>query len=266
MKTLLLTQEQVASLSNMKDVIQAVEDGYKAYNSGRVMQPDFIALPFEAPRGELDIKAGVDLNSDIISMKASSGGFNENPEKCGLPAGINLVVLWDAKTSAILTVMDGSMITGYRTGAAGAVSVKYLAREDARVLTIISAGKQARNQVRAIREVHPIEQIVVNSRTEESMNRFKRDIESEFGIPVEIEPSKEKAVRRADILATVTRGKGSVVEASWVKPGTHVICIGTDMDGKQEVDSELFRKATIIVDAKNQTVPAVKRMLPLKTA
>ena len=57
MKTLLLTKDDVAQVVSMKDAIEAVEEGYKAFNSGNVMQPDFIAMPFEAPRGELDFKA-----------------------------------------------------------------------------------------------------------------------------------------------------------------------------------------------------------------
>ena len=50
MKTLLLTKDDVAKVVSMKDAIEAVEEGYKAFNSGKVMQPDFIAMPFESRR------------------------------------------------------------------------------------------------------------------------------------------------------------------------------------------------------------------------
>ena len=61
--------------------------------------------------------------------------------------------------------------------------------------------------------------------------------------------SSKEAVERADILITTTRGKGSLVEAAWVKPGTHIVAIGTDQRGKQELDPEIFRNAKIVNDS-----------------
>jgi alanine dehydrogenase len=81
------------------------------------------------------------------------------------------------------------------------------------------------------------------------LSAYKRDIESEFGIPVVMASSKKAAVEQADILITTTRGKGSLVEADWVKPGTHIVAIGTDERGKQELDPEIFRNAKVVVDS-----------------
>ena len=153
MKTLLLTKEDVEKIVSMEDAIEAVEEGYRAFNSGKVMQPDYIAMPFDAPRGELDFKVGYYSGSEIISLKASSGGYVNNPNEYGLPAGMNTVLLWDARNCALLCIMEGGYITGYRTGAAGAISVKYLARKDAAVVTSVGTGNQARNQIRAISKV-----------------------------------------------------------------------------------------------------------------
>ncbi len=249
MKTLLLTKEDVAKVANMKDTIAAVENGYKAYCSGKVDQPDYIAMPFDAPRGELDFKAGYNKETEIVSMKASSGGFVNNMAEFGLPAGINTVLLWDARSCALNCIMDGTYITGYRTGAAGAVSVKYLARKNAEVITSIGTGNQARNQIKAISEIIKIKEIHAFDVFEESMLKFKDDIEKDCDIPVIIEKTKQAAVKKADILITTTRGKGDVVDASWVLPGTHIVAIGTDMKGKQEFDPEIFRNAKVVNDS-----------------
>ncbi len=223
MKTLLLTKDDVAQVVSMKDAIEAVEEGYKAFNSGNVMQPDFIAMPFEAPRGELDFKAGYYSGSEIISLKASSGGYVNNPDEYGLPAGMNTVLLWDARNCALLCIMEGGYITGYRTGAAGAISVKYLARKDAHIVSSIGTGNQARNQIRAISQVMDIKEIHAFDNYKPSLESFKKDIETELNIPVILEETKQAAVEKADVLVTTTRGKGSVVEASWVKKGTHIV-------------------------------------------
>lgn len=66
--------------------------------------------------------------------------------------------------------------------------------------------------------------------------------------------SKKEAVEQADILITTTRGKGPLVQASWVKPGTHIVAIGTDMKGKQEFEPEIFRHAKIVNDSIAQCI------------
>lgn len=254
MKTLLLTKDEVGRLISVRDAIEAVEDGYRAFNSGSILQPDYIAMPFETPRGEMDFKAAYNKDNETVSMKASSGGFANNQSDFGLPSGMNTVLLWDARSCALSCIMDGTYITGYRTGAAGAVSVKYLARKNAEIVTSIGTGNQARNQIKAIREVMSIKEIHAYDEFEESVFKFKEDIERDYSIPVIIEKTKREAVEKADILVTTTRGKGSVVEAAWVKRGTHIVAVGTDMEGKQEFDPKIFSNAKIVNDSIAQCV------------
>jgi alanine dehydrogenase len=196
-------------------------------------------------------------------MKAHSGGFTNNPEEHGVPNSMGTILLFDARSCALICIMDGSLITGLRTGASGAVSVKALARKNARTVASIGTGNQARMQIRAINEVMKIEEIHAWSRTPETLSRYKTDIESEFGIPVIVASSKKEAVERADILITTTRGKGDLVEADWVRPGTHIVAVGTDARGKQELDPELFRHAKIIVDSIPQCIEKGETQHPL---
>lgn len=254
MKTLLLTREEVRRLVSMKEVIATVEEAYKAFNSGQVIQPAYIGIDLPGHRGEIDFKLGYDQGNEVISMKASSGGFKNNPETYGVPNGMGTVLLFDGRHGGLLCVMDGSLLTGLRTGASGAVSVKMLARKDARKVTCIGTGNQARMQVRALREVMKIESIHAFSNAAESMAKFKADIESECDIPVVLAASKRQAVEQADILVTTTRGKGSLVEAAWVQPGTHIVAIGSDAPGKQEFEPEVFRGAKVVVDSMAQCV------------
>ncbi|PAU60935.1 ornithine cyclodeaminase family protein [Pseudomonas indica] len=264
MKTLLLSKAEVGSLISMKEVIGTVEEAYKAFSAGQVIQPDYIGIHLPEPRGgEIDFKVGYCKTNEIISMKASSGGFLDNPTVHGVPNGMGSVLLFDARSCALICVMDGSLLTGLRTGASGAVSVKALARKNARKITCIGTGNQARMQIRAISLVMQIEEIHAWSRTPESCERFKADIEQEFDIPVILADSKKAAVEQADILITTTRGKGSLVEASWVKPGTHIVAIGTDMKGKQELDPKIFRNAKIVNDSISQCIDKGETWHPL---
>ena len=263
MKTLLLTKEEVRGLISMKEVIGTVEEAYRAFNSGEVVQPGYFGIHLPPPRGEIDFKLGYCESNEMISMKASSGGFIDNPARHGVPNGMGTILLFDARSCALACVMDGSLITGLRTGASGAVSVKALARKDAKAIASIGTGNQARMQIRAIREVMKIERIHAWSRSPDTVSRFKADIESELGIPVAMADSKREAVERADILVTTTRGKGPLVEAGWVKPGTHIVAIGTDQQGKQELDPEIFRGAKIVLDSIEQCVEKGETQHPL---
>ncbi len=263
MKTLLLTKEDVKGLISMAEVIGTVEDAYKAFSSGLVQQPGYMGLHLPAPRGEIDFKAGYNQANETITLKASSGGFPHNPAEHGVPSGMGTVLLFDARSCALACVMDGSLLTGLRTGASGAVSVKALARKDARTVAVIGTGNQARMQIRAIREVMTIGEIHAWCRTPEKLAAFKDEIEREFGIPITAASCARDAVAAADILITATRGTGPVVEAGWVKPGTHIIAIGTDQHGKQEFEPEIFRGARIVVDSLSQCISKGETWHPL---
>ena len=262
MKTLLLNKQAVGRLISMKEVIGTVEEAYKAFNSGQLTQPPYTCIHLP-PQGEIDFKLGYNKANQIISMKASSGGFPNNPTEHGVPSGMGTILLFDARSCALICVMDGSLITGLRTGAAGAVSVKALARRNAKTITSIGTGNQARMQIRAIQEVMTIESIHAWARNTASITQFQADIEREFGIPVVVARSKQDAVEQADILVTTTRGKGSLVEASWVRPGTHIVAIGTDTYGKQELEPEIFRNAKVVVDSIPQCVEKGETWHPL---
>lgn len=252
MTTLLLTKEQVRGLIRMPEVIVAVEEAYRAYSAREVDQPPYMGLHLSQPGAEIDFKACYCARSERVSLKASSGGFRDNPARVGLPNGMGTVLLFDGASGALLCAMDGSLLTGLRTGAAGAVSVKAMAREDARVLAVLGTGHQARMQIRAIREVRKIDRLHVWGRSSAGIAAFKSEIEAEFDLPVIPAASAHEAVAEADIVITTTRASGIVLNAGSLRPGTHVIAIGADQKGKQELAPEIFRHARLIVDSRAQ--------------
>ncbi len=262
MKTLLLNKEDVGRLICMKEVIETVEEAYKAFNSGQVNQPPYTCIHLP-PSGEIDFKISHSAANEIISMKASSGGFPNNPIDHGVPSGMGTVLLFDARSCALICVMDGSLLTGLRTGAAGAVSVKALARKNVKTVTSIGTGNQARMQIRAIHEVMKIEEIHAWDHHPENLTRYKADIEGEFGIPVVMARSMQAAVEQAHILITTTRGKGALVEAAWIQPGTHIVAMGTDTYGKQELEPAIFRNAKIVNDSIAQCIEKGETWHPL---
>jgi len=101
MKTLLIHKAEVRKLLDMKEVIAAVEEAYKAFNSDQVVQPDYVSIHLPSPRGEIDFKTGYYQSNEVISMKASSGGFINNPTAFGLPTGMGTILLFDGRTLCV---------------------------------------------------------------------------------------------------------------------------------------------------------------------
>jgi alanine dehydrogenase len=249
METLLLNKEEVGSLIDLDAVLDAVENGYRSFNNGLVVQPDFMAVSLPDTHGGIDFKGGLDMGSGYISMKSSSGGYDRNPD-LGLPTGMNIVLLYEAATSALKCIMDGTWITGCRTGAAGAISVKYLARTDAEKLCIIGAGSQARRQLCAIMRVRRLTEVRVWDTLPEFQEAYVKEMSKETGLPVHSCSTAEEAVRGADIVVTTTRARNGVhVKRDWLQPGVHIAAIGADLPGKQELSADVFEGAKVVTDS-----------------
>ena len=254
METLLLNKDEVGSLIDLDAILEAVENGYRSFNSGLVVQPDFMAVALPGTHQGIDFKAGLDMGGGYITIKASSGGYDDNL-KLGLPIGMNTVMLFDANTSVLKCIMDGTWITGCRTGAAGAISVKYLARADAEKLCIIGAGRQAKRQLLAIMRVRKLTEVRVWDAFPEYLDTYVKEISEETGLNIIKCRTAEDAVRGTDIVVTTTRGRsGPIVKKEWIQPGTHIVAIGADMPDKQELCVDVYEGAKIVNDCINLCV------------
>lgn len=253
MKTLILKQSEVKKLLTMNDVMPAVENGYAQYSNKQIVQPAIVSIDIPDYKGELDIKSCYSMENESISVKTAVGYWN-NRKDYNLPTLLGTLTLYDARNGFPLCIMDSGLITAFRTGAAGGVSAKYMSRKNSKVLTVIGAGSQARIQARAIVSVRKIEKIKVWSRREVELDSYKKDMENELGLVVETYTDSNEAVNGADIIVTTTPSTKPLFDALSVLIGVHIIAIGADMPGKQEVDSELFANARIVNDCKDECI------------
>ncbi|MEG1256827.1 ornithine cyclodeaminase family protein [Clostridium sp.] len=253
MKTLLLSIKDVKEALSIKEVIAAVEEGYIAYNAGKVQQPDIVSMEMPENNGETDIKSCYNELNESISVKIASGFYN-NGKNNDLPTMIGTILLFDGKNGAPLCIMDGSLITGIRTGVAGAISSKLLARKDSKKVAVFGAGGQARMQIYALCQVMNIQEIRVYSERQEELAKYKEDIEENTKIKVILCDTPEKAMKEADIVISTTPSKKYYIDKALVKPGMHIIAVGADMAGKNEWDPEVFKGAKIVNDSISQCI------------
>lgn len=68
-------------------------------------------------------------------------------------------MLQSGQNGVPLAIIEASSITNMRTGAAGAISAKYLARSDSKKIAVLGTGTQAKMQVLALSEIFDIETV-----------------------------------------------------------------------------------------------------------
>ncbi len=249
MKTLLLNGKEVEALLSIEETVAAVKSGYIAYNQGMVSMPPVVSLIASEYNGEMDFKMGYSKPESIIGIKMA-GGYWDNPKKYALPSGIAMICLFDARNGTPMCILDGTLITGYRTAAAGAIGAMLLARKNSENISVFGTGMQARLQLLAISKYFKIKNVKVSGRNgAESYIEEMKQILPFVNFQLS---SAQEAAESADIIITATASHTALIKEEWVKPGTHINAIGCDMEGKQELDPYLFKNAKIVNDNKSE--------------
>ena len=150
MNTTFLSGKEIASLLDMKEVIRAVEDAFFDIASGKAKMP---------PKVYLSLDEG-DFRAMPAAIPGAAGVKWVNVHPCnpaqGLPTVMATLIYNDPATGYPLAVMDASLMTAYRTGAASAIASKYLARKNISSLGLIGAGRQAVTQCLAHMELFDV--------------------------------------------------------------------------------------------------------------
>ena len=268
-----LSREVTEKVLKLSDVISTVEEVYRLKAMGETAVFPLVFHEFEPGVADMDIKSGWLKGSDIFGLKVVSW-FGENTKK-DLPALIGTVLVMDAKTGVPQGILDGSHITGIRTGAAGAIGAKLLARKDSKSLMVVGAGHVATFQVAAtLTQLPDIEKVYVyDALSQENAERFAASMPEVLTETLEMKDCRAvfeavtdlpAATRDSDIIITVTPSKEPIIRKEWVKPGTHFSCIGADMSGKEEIDAEIFDGARVFTDDTPQCINVGEIEIPIK--
>jgi alanine dehydrogenase len=250
-KTLLLSTGDVKKLLDMNDVLTAVENAFRLRGLGRVQMPPKMYIFFEKFNGDIRTMPSYIEDLGIAAVKIVNV-HADNPKKFNLRTVMATLVLIDPATGAPLSIMDGSIITDMRTGAASGVASKYLARKDSRTLGLIGAGIQSHTQLQAIAlalgkldevRVYDIIPETAKAFAEEATKTYSKRIGS-----VKAVSDPKDAVSGMDIVVTCTPSRKPIVKDSWVSKGQHFNCIGADAPGKEEMEPAILKRAKVIID------------------
>lgn len=250
----IIGEDRLRALVGADEALLAVEKAFRALAGGRVLQPPPMGMDIREVRGEVHVKGAYLEGEPVFAIKVASG-FYDNPGR-GLPTGSGLVLVFDSITGFPLALLqDNGYLTEVRTGGAGALATKLLAPEGPLTVAILGAGSQARYQLRAISRVRSIREVRVWSPDPAEIPAYQAEMVGEVGVKIQGVPSREEAVRDADLVVTVTPAREPILELGWLRKGATVVAVGSDGPDKQELTVDILGAAgKVVVDSLSQCV------------
>lgn len=243
--TLVLTNKDIQKLLSMKDALRVVEEAFKAHGDGKTQMPPKIYIKLHQYKGDLRAMPAFIETSRACGMKWVSV-YPDNRQK-GLPTTIATIILNDARTGFPLAIMDGTYITKMRTGAAGGIAAKYLARKDSTIAALVGCGAQAESQLAALNEYFALELVKVYGQKPLDAKDFIKRMKG-LKLKMAVSGTVRDCVQDADILVTTTPSRKPIVRLKWLKRGVHINAIGADARGKQELEAAILKKAKVAID------------------
>lgn len=247
---LIVPERQIADLMTRSAAFDAVEKVFAAMASGEAGNFPVIREAIGHEDALYGFKGGFDRAGLTLGLKAG-GYWPHNLEKRGLINHQSTVFLFDPDTGMVKAMVGGNLLTALRTAAASSVSIKHLARLDAKVLGMVGAGHQATYQLRAALEQRRFEKVIGWNYHPEMLPNIEK-VASAAGVPFEAVELSDMAA--ADVIISITSAYSPSLKADHVSPGTHVACMGTDTKGKQEVEAALLSRAAVFTDEVAQSV------------
>ncbi|HZO96185.1 MAG TPA: hypothetical protein VFB42_02320 [Gaiellaceae bacterium] len=246
-KTLILSRTDMMGLVTPAEYVGCVEQAYRMHGEGRFYMDPKGHIVLDRYPGEWEAMPSYIEEPEAAACKWVSIR-ERNRERFDLPTVFSILVYTHPETGFPLAICDGSYHTVMRTGASAAVSAKWLARPDSKVLAIVGAGHMAEGTIETCNEVFAWDEVRVWSRSQPTLDGFAAKYEGRFAFDLRPSTDLESVVRGADVVVTVTPARGPIVMDEWIGPGTHVAAVGADKGGDQELDPRILRRARIFVD------------------
>jgi alanine dehydrogenase len=204
-------------------------------------------LYFTEFSGDLRCMPGYIPELNAAGIKAVN--VHPNNRKVGLPTVMATILLNDPKTGFPIAIIDGTHITNMRTGAAGGIAAKYLAKENCKKVAFIGAGIQAETQVAALMITKPmITEASVVDLDKDRAEAFARLCSDNYKLKATVVANIHDACVDADVINCTTAARKPIVMKADVPKGAHINAIGADAEGKQELESIILRDAKVVID------------------
>ena len=242
----IITLDEIQACLSEDDIFSAVKGALISHGRGEVNSPPPGILQLDNPAvGECHIKYGHQKGADTFVVKIASG-FRDN-RNLGLSPNSGMMLVLSAQTGAPVCVLDDQgWLTDIRTAAAGALAAQAGAPDNVKAIGIIGTGEQARLQAYWTCCLLGLKSIVVYGRNPEQVTKYVTDMTAQ-GYEVSSVSEVKELLGQCNLVITTTPSPKALVLMDDVQPGTHIVAMGTDNPGKQELDEALFTQAAVIM-------------------
>ena len=253
---LYLTESDVQQTLTVSEAVDLAEKGIKADAAGQVVGDKFYMNVGE--NGFIKPFSGY-LDGEELAFVKTFSFFPGNPARFNRTTTSSMVLLFDSETGLPVCLMEGGWVTALKTGASTTITTAYLARPDAATVTIFGAGTLGRMHLRALTHRFSLRHAYILDILPQAAEAYVAELEPEMGFPVEPVPleERERAVREADVVFTVTTGDQPLVERDWLGPGAFVARLGS----YQEVALDVIIEADkVVVDNWHYVRPRIPEL------
>ena len=248
MRTLLMNRSDVSRNLQALTLLEDMREAFRSDALARTVAPQRARVPLHAEGTALVLFPGSLPGIPAYTVKVHAKFPGQTPAIQGV------VQLHDLATGSLLAVMDSGHLTAVRTGVAGALAADVLARPDASRVAFIGAGRQAVLQLKSLRLVRSLSHVRVYDTQMERSLAFATRMYQELNLPVRMEESVADAVADADIIVAATWSRQPFLHPGMVRPGTHIITLGADEQGRAEVSAEVLKQSLFVVDHRGLAV------------
>ena len=199
-----------------------------------------------------------------LALKSMSVFPENNDRRPPLPSIHGAMLLFDETTGQVKAVLDGVLVTKWKTAGDSVLGARLLARPDSKKLLVVGAGTVARTLFAAYREVFPgLESFAIWNRDPARAEALAKELVGE-GLTIDVAGDLAEAAGAADIISSATMATEPILRGEWISPGTHVDLIGAYRPDMREADDELVCKAEVFVDSRETTFEDVGELaIPL---
>ncbi len=228
-----------------KKVIEAVKEALILQAEGKVQSPMPGQLIFKEPYGDCHIKYGHAAGAKTFTIKIANGFF-ENTKR-GLPANHGMILVFSAETGAPKVLFkDEGWMTAWRTAAATVIAAQVLAPKQIMSVGIFGAGLQASLTAEWLQEVLGPQRMIFWARDAQKAATLAAEHRA-AGRDAWAAADVSGLLNAANIIITATPSHTALFSADQVRPGTHIVALGADTPGKQEVPEALFKRISHVV-------------------
>ena len=174
--------------------------------------------------------------------------FGDNAQK-GLPSVLGQYYLMDATSGEPLALIEGTVLTRWRTAAASALASDFLSRRNSERLLMVGAGSLAPHLIRAHATMRPIREVRLWSRTKARTEALAAKLEAP-GLTVTPTDDLAASAAWADIISCATLSEAPLIHGDWLNTGVHLDLVGAFRADMRETDDNAMARARIFVDTR----------------